>query len=80
MIKQKTIAATTTLGCSSEDEVNFLIEYAKTITGIQTLRARQIASNYFELEVYCEDITDVYLLGVGLGRSFPNKQKTNDND
>lgn len=78
-IEQKTIAATTTLGCSSEAELDFLSEYTKNITGVTSLRKRQIAGNYFELEVYCEDITDVYLLGLALGRQFPKQESEQNN-
>lgn len=75
MTKEKTIAATTILSCSTEEELDFLTEKANSMSGVQPLRQRQLASNCFELEVYCEDITDVFFLGKDLGRKFPN-QKT----
>ena len=74
MVKEPTIAASTFLECESEEELDFLVKYAKGFSDVKVLRQRQHASNSFELEIYCEDITDVYLFGIALGRKFPERR------
>ncbi len=67
----KTIATTARLNMESPEELNCLVNKAKEITGVQVLSTRQIASNMFEAEVYLEDVTDLWLLGMAVGKNFP---------
>jgi hypothetical protein len=75
MEKQTTMAATARINTSTEDGIDFLCEKVKEYDGdVQVLSTRQIASNLFEMELFLTDITDLYLLGVALGRKFPESE------
>lgn len=73
MEKQKTIATTTIVGASTEAEADFICEKAKEFSDgeVQVLSTRQIASNYYEVQMYLADVTDLYLIGLAVGRKFP---------
>lgn len=73
-LQPKTIAATTTVNISTYDGLEYLEQKCKEISGIQFLRAKQIASNMYEAELYLEDITDLWLLGLAVGRKFPKTE------
>lgn len=75
MEKATTMAATARINTSTEEGIDFLCEKAKEYGGdVQVLSTRQIASNMFEMELFLSDITDLYLLGVALGRKFPDTE------
>jgi len=70
MLKEKTIAATTRVTLSTEEGMYYLCRKVTEISGCQALSTRQIASNMFEVELYLEDITDLWLLGLAVGREL----------
>jgi hypothetical protein len=72
MIEQKTISATTNVLVGSEEQAEYLSEKCKALTGIQVLNVRQMASNVVEVQLYLQDITDLWLLGIAVGQKFPN--------
>lgn len=68
---RKTMPATTKVSVCTKEEADYLEEKAKTYSDVQVLGGRQIASNMFEIELYLEDVTDLWLLGLSVGRKFP---------
>lgn len=74
MFEQRTITATTKVTTSTKEAAEYLREKCKEIDGCQVLSARQLASNLYEIELYLDDITDLWLLGVAVGKQFPHKE------
>ncbi len=70
-LKPKTIAVTTKVTTDTRAEAEYLDEICSDWDGCQVLSVRQFASNMYEIELYLEDVTDLWLLGLKVGKKFP---------